>query len=106
MVNTEIPLRAMLADINEIREQTYYTGGWDWEDTVASIIDLNRAIDLAELKDNQRERLELHYFGGMTVPEVAAKLNVAVTTVQRSNRKALKRVCNVLDMWEAIDRAG
>jgi RNA polymerase sigma factor (TIGR02999 family) len=53
------------------------------------IIAVHEALDrLAELNERQAQIMTLRYFGGMTVPEVAAALGVSVVTVERDWRLA------------------
>jgi len=44
--------------------------------------------ELANLNERQGQVIELRFFGGYTVPEVAEQLQVSVTTVERDFRKA------------------
>ncbi len=47
------------------------------------------ALDrLAELSQRQSQVMTLRYFGGLTVPEVAAALGVSVITIERDWRLA------------------
>jgi RNA polymerase sigma-70 factor (ECF subfamily) len=53
------------------------------------IVAVHEALDrLAALNGRQAQVMTLRYFGGMTVPEVAAALGVAVVTVEREWRLA------------------
>jgi RNA polymerase sigma factor (TIGR02999 family) len=53
------------------------------------IIAVHEALDrLAELNERQGQVMTLRYFGGLTVPEVAAALEVSVVTVERDWRLA------------------
>jgi RNA polymerase sigma factor (TIGR02999 family) len=53
------------------------------------VVAVHEALDrLAELDGRQAQVMTLRYFGGMTVPEVAAALGVAVVTVERDWRLA------------------
>ena len=54
-------------------------------DVVAVHEALNR---LAELNERQSQVMTLRYFGGLSVPEVAAALGVSVVTVERDSRLA------------------
>ena len=44
--------------------------------------------ELAKLNERQGQVIELRFFGGYTVEEVAEQLDVSVTTVERDFRKA------------------
>ena len=53
------------------------------------VVAVHEALDrLAELDARQAQIMTLRYFGGMTVPEVAAALGVSVVTVDRDWRLA------------------
>jgi RNA polymerase sigma factor (TIGR02999 family) len=53
------------------------------------VVAVHEALDrLAELNERQSQVMTLRYFGGLTVPEVAAALGVAVVTVERDWRLA------------------
>jgi RNA polymerase sigma factor (TIGR02999 family) len=53
------------------------------------ILAVHEALDrLAELNERQAHVMTLRYFGGLTVPEVAAALGVATVTVERDWRLA------------------
>lgn len=62
------------------------TGG---EPVDLDLLTLDQALGkLQDLSPRQARVVELRYFGGLTVPEVAAVLDVAVTTVERDWRQA------------------
>lgn len=53
------------------------------------VVAVHEALDrLAVLDERQAQVMTLRYFGGMTVPEVAAALGVSVVTVERDWRLA------------------
>jgi RNA polymerase sigma-70 factor (ECF subfamily) len=53
------------------------------------IVAVHEALDrLAEQNDRQGQVMTLRYFGGMSVPEIAAAIGVSVTTVERDWRLA------------------
>src|SRR4051794_38838060 len=53
------------------------------------VVAVHEALDrLAELDARQAQVMTLRYFGGMTVPEVAAALGVSMVTVERDWRLA------------------
>ena len=65
-----------------------------WWSTTSSqqeldVVAVHEALDrLAELNERQSQVMTLRYFGGLTVPEVAAALGVSVVTVERDWRLA------------------
>ena len=53
------------------------------------LLAVHEALDqLAKLNERQSQVIELRFFGGYTVEEVAELLQVSVTTVERDFRKA------------------
>ena len=60
-----------------------------FEEQGLDIVAVHEALDrLAELNERQAQVMTLRYFGGLTVPEVAAALEVSVVTVERDWRLA------------------
>jgi RNA polymerase sigma factor (TIGR02999 family) len=66
------------------------------------IVAVHEALDrLAERDERQTQVMTLRYFGGMTVPEVAAALGVAAVTVEREWRLARAWLAGQLGGWDA-----
>ena len=60
-----------------------------FEEQGLDIVAVHEALDrLAALNERQGQVMTLRYFGGLTVPEVAAALEVSVVTVERDWRIA------------------
>ncbi len=60
-----------------------------FEEQGLDVVAVHEALDrLAALNERQGHVMTLRYFGGMTVPEVAAALGVSVVTVERDWRLA------------------
>jgi RNA polymerase sigma factor (TIGR02999 family) len=60
-----------------------------FEEQGVDLVAIHEALDrLAELDRRQAQVMTLRYFGGMTVPEVAAALGVSMVTVERDWRLA------------------
>ncbi|MDG3004328.1 ECF-type sigma factor [Paludisphaera mucosa] len=60
-----------------------------FEEQGLDVVAVHESLDrLAELSERQAQVMTLRYFAGMTVPEVAAALDVAVVTVERDWRLA------------------
>jgi RNA polymerase sigma factor (sigma-70 family) len=60
-----------------------------FEEQDLDVVAVHEALDrLAELNERQAQVMTLRYFGGMTIPEVAAALDVSVVTVERDWRLA------------------
>lgn len=92
-------MREVLIDHARKRAAGRRGGGWkrlpldavvdDIEAQGMDILAIHEALDrLAVLNPRQSQVVTLRYFGGMTVPEVAAALGVAVVTVERDWRLA------------------
>jgi RNA polymerase sigma factor (TIGR02999 family) len=59
----------------------------------ADILDLDRALtELARTDARKSEIIELRFFGGMTVPEIASCLRTSESTINRELRVALSRL--------------
>ncbi len=52
---------------------------------------------LGTLTDTQRESIELSYYGGLSYPQVAEKLNAALPTVKSRIRDGLRRLKSCLE---------
>jgi RNA polymerase sigma factor (TIGR02999 family) len=60
-----------------------------FEEQGLEIVAVHEALDrLAKLDERQAQVMTLRYFGGMTIPEIAAALGVSVVTVERAWRLA------------------
>ena len=60
-----------------------------FEEQGLDVVAVHEALDrLADLNERQSQVMTLRYFGGLTVPEVAAALGVSVVTVERDWRLA------------------
>jgi RNA polymerase sigma-70 factor (ECF subfamily) len=60
-----------------------------FEEQGLEVVAVHEALDrLAELNARQSQVMTLRYFGGLTVPEVAAAIGVSVVTVERDWRLA------------------
>jgi RNA polymerase sigma-70 factor (ECF subfamily) len=92
-------MREVLIDHARRRAAGRRGGGWRrvpldlmvdyFEEQGLDIAALHEALDrLAVLNERQAQVMTLRYFGGLTVPEVAAALEVSVVTVERDWRLA------------------
>lgn len=92
-------MREVLIDHARRRATDRRGGGWRrlpldhvvdyFEEQGLDVVAVHEALDrLAELNGRQAQVMTLRYFGGMTVPEVAAALGVSVVTVERDWRLA------------------
>jgi RNA polymerase sigma-70 factor (ECF subfamily) len=92
-------MREVLIDHARRRAADRRGGGWRrvpldlvvdyFEEQGLDIVAVHEALDrLAELNERQAQVMTLRYFGGLTVSEVAAALEVSVVTVERDWRLA------------------
>lgn len=92
-------MREVLIDHARTRAADRRGGGWQrvpldlvvdyFEEQGLDVVAVHEALDrLAELNERQSQVMTLRYFGGLTVPEVAAALEVSVVTVERDWRLA------------------
>jgi RNA polymerase sigma-70 factor, ECF subfamily len=92
-------MREVLIDHARRRAADRRGGGWRrvpldlmvdyFEEQGLDIVALHEALDrLAELNERQSQVMTLRYFGGLTVLEVSAALEVSVVTVERDWRLA------------------
>ena len=92
-------MREVLIDHARTRTADRRGGGWHrvpldlvvdyFEEQGLDVVAVHEALDrLAELNERQSQVMTLRYFGGLTVPEVAAALEVSVVTVERDWRLA------------------
>jgi RNA polymerase sigma-70 factor (ECF subfamily) len=92
-------MREVLIDHARRRAADRRGGGWRrvpldlvvdyFDEQGLDIVAVHEALDrLAELNARQGQVMTLRYFGGLTVPEVAAALDVSVVTVERDWRLA------------------
>jgi RNA polymerase sigma factor (TIGR02999 family) len=92
-------MREVLIDHARKRGASRRGGGWrrkpldaivdDIEAQGIDVVAIHEALERLELLNSRQSQVvTLRYFGGMTVPEVAAALGVAVVTVERDWRLA------------------
>ena len=66
------------------------------------ILDLDAALQaLAQFDDRKSKIIELRFFGGLTVPEVAEALSLSVATVGREQRLAEAWLCREMTSGQA-----
>lgn len=81
--------RKRAAKRNDDQAPTLFVPTVQNEDERVDILDLDDALVRLEALDESQARLvELRYFGGLTIPEAAAAMNVSVATANRSWRAA------------------
>ncbi len=104
-------MREVLIDHARRRAADRRGGGWSrvpldlvvdyFEGQGLDIVAVHEALDrLATLNERQAQVMTLRYFGGLSVPEVAASLEVAVVTVERDWRLARAWIRDQLQGWD------
>ena len=104
-------MREVLIDHARRRAADRRGGGWSrvpldlvvdyFEGQGLDIVAVHEALDrLAALNERQAQVMTLRYFGGLSVPEVAASLEVAVVTVERDWRLARAWIRDQLQGWD------
>ncbi len=104
-------MREVLIDHARRRAAGRRGGGWVrvpldlvvdyFEGQGLDIVAVHEALDrLAALNERQAQVMTLRYFGGMSVPEVAASLEVSVVTVERDWRLARAWIRDQLQGWD------
>jgi RNA polymerase sigma-70 factor, ECF subfamily len=92
-------MREILVDHARRRGAARRGGKWErvpldsmvdyFETQALDLVAVHEALDrLTELNDRQGQAMTLRYFGGLTVTEIAAALDVSVATVERDCRLA------------------
>ncbi|HEY7294463.1 MAG TPA: sigma-70 family RNA polymerase sigma factor [Dehalococcoidia bacterium] len=81
-----------------LEDQPQLVGGQDvWADVSASLVREEVRSALSQLPEEQRQSIELAYFGGLTYPEVAEKLGVPLGTVKSRLRLGLQKLQSLLE---------
>jgi RNA polymerase sigma-70 factor (ECF subfamily) len=79
-------------------DRVQYAGGQDvWSDVSRSLTQQEVRSALAVLPQEQRESIELAYFGGLTYPEIAQRLNLPLGTVKSRLRLGLQKLRTFLE---------
>jgi RNA polymerase sigma-70 factor (ECF subfamily) len=90
--------RAARVQTAPLEERTQFVGGQDvWSDVSRSLTRDEVRSALASLPAEQRESIELAYFGGLTYPEIAQRLNVPLGTVKSRLRLGLQKLRVLLE---------
>ena len=90
--------RAARVQAAPLEDQAQLRGGTDvWTDVSRTLVREEVRAALARLPNEQRQSIELAYFGGLTYPEIAAKLGVPLGTVKSRLRLGLQKLQNLLE---------
>lgn len=81
-----------------LEDQAQFVGVQDvWSDVSASLVRDEVRSALAKLPAEQRQSIELAYFGGLTYPEIAEKLGLPLGTVKSRLRLGLQKLQGLLE---------
>ncbi|SDZ06225.1 sigma-70 family RNA polymerase sigma factor [Thermoactinomyces sp. DSM 45892] len=90
----------LLADLPKIEIRAYEKG----ETAAIDIyLDLQQAIQLAELTPKQKEAIKYLYIHDKGIVEAAVLLNIDYTTLSRTRKTALKKISEVYKRWRYLE---
>jgi RNA polymerase sigma-70 factor (ECF subfamily) len=99
--------RASRVQTAPLDDRAQFVGAQDvWLDVSRSLTRDEVRTALARLPDEQRESIELAYFGGLTYPEIAQRLNVPLGTVKSRLRLGLQKLRSLLENPNLTPEAG
>lgn len=70
---------------------------------IDTLIDLERAIELAELTERQKETIYYRYMRGFSPKESAEKIGIARTTLVEHEQMAINAINEVYIMWAYME---
>ncbi|MEK4559534.1 sigma factor-like helix-turn-helix DNA-binding protein [Bacillus sp. FSL K6-0036] len=68
-------------------------------DAATILIDIHKALDLANLTDRQRQAIELVYFGELTQAEAGERMGVGQDTISRHIDAAADKLTDIYYYW-------
>lgn len=68
-------------------------------DAATILIDIHKALDLANLTDRQRQAIELVYFGELTQAEAGERMGVGQDTISRHIDVAADKLTDIYYYW-------
>lgn len=94
-LNNPTGLRILLSDFHALKIRQYQG---DYDATLI-LIDLHRAIELANLTARQRQALTLVYYEDLTQAEAGKRMGLAQNTVSEAVERALESIAEVYWYW-------
>ena len=91
--------KAVLSNLHALRERRY-VGDLDASDT---LIDFERAVQMAKLTQRQAEAIRLVYDVGLTQKDAAAQMGIAQKNVSELIDRATDELDEVYEMWAWLD---
>lgn len=99
--------RASRVQTAPLDDRAQFVGAQDvWLDVSRSLTRDEVRIALARLPTEQRESIELAYFGGLTYPEIAQRLDLPLGTVKSRLRLGLQKLRTLLENPNLTPEAG
>lgn len=99
--------RASRVQTAPLDDRAQFVGAQDvWLDVSRSLTRDEVRTALERLPIEQRESIELAYFGGLTYPEIAQRLNVPLGTVKSRLRLGLQKLRSLLENPNLTSEAG
>lgn len=95
-LDTRKGVHRLLKDIHEIAALPYEKGDFS---AIDILLDLNRAIQEADLTYRQRQSIYYYYVKDMEQKDVAAIMGIDESTETRHRQGALKRIAQVFKKW-------
>ncbi|KUP31088.1 RNA polymerase subunit sigma [Bacillus halotolerans] len=68
-------------------------------DAATILIDIHKAIELANLTDRQRQAIELVYFGELTQAEAGERMGIAKQNVEAYISRSAEKVADIYYYW-------
>ncbi|WP_268327774.1 sigma-70 family RNA polymerase sigma factor [Bacillus inaquosorum] len=68
-------------------------------DAATILIDIHKALDLANLTDRQRQAIELVYFGELTQAEAGERMGISREAVKLYLLKAAEKIADIYYYW-------
>jgi RNA polymerase sigma-70 factor (ECF subfamily) len=96
--------RSARVQTTPLEDQAQFVGVQDvWSDVSASLMRDEVRSALSRLPAEQRQSIELAYFGGLTYPEIAERLGLPLGTVKSRLRLGLQKLQGLLENpnWRA-----
>lgn len=90
----------LLSDIPKLKVRAYDHGDMA---AIDIMIDLRKAIQLANLTEKQKQALDLLYNRELGVGEAAEYLGIDASTISRTRKAALTKIANVFREWKYIE---
>ncbi|MGQ5176946.1 sigma-70 family RNA polymerase sigma factor [Bacillus halotolerans] len=68
-------------------------------DAATILIDIHKALDLANLTDRQRQAIELAYFGELTQAEAGERMGITQKNVNETLDRSVEKIADIYYHW-------